>query len=173
MRIGYFDFRETQFGIIRQITLIIISNLLMSARKHRFETIHKQRQDNRPVDDLFTQTFSMVHWVLTHIFGRHCCWVRNYSQGIRVLDPSHLLSLEFVGWVHFAYNMGHRKHNLHYYRGPRKYGGIMITNDDLVFLAENYTCNLTPIVQDCPIVTGQDTHGQCVVKLKSKSKSRS
>ena len=45
----------------------------------------------------------------------------------------------------------------------------MITNDDLVFLAENYICNLTPIVQDCPIVTGQDTHGQCIVKLKSKS----
>ena len=59
MRIGYFDFRETQFGIIRQITLIIISELLMSARKHRFETIHKQRQDNGPDDDLFTQTFSM------------------------------------------------------------------------------------------------------------------
>ena len=87
VRIGYFDFRETQFGIIRQITLIIISNLLMSARKHRFETIHKQRQDNGQDDDLFTQTFSMVHWVLTHIFGRHCRWVRNYSQGNKPLPP--------------------------------------------------------------------------------------
>ena len=48
----------------------------------------------------------------------------------------------------------------------------MITNDDLVFLAENYICNLTPIVQDCPTVTGQDTHGQCIVKLKSKSESQ-
>ena len=61
VRIGYFDFRETQFGIIRQITLIIISVLLMFARKHRFETIHKQRQDNRPDDDLFSQTFS-IQW---------------------------------------------------------------------------------------------------------------
>ena len=48
----------------------------------------------------------------------------------------------------------------------------MITNDDLVFLAENYICNLTPIVQDCPTVTGHGTHGQCIVKLKSKTKTQ-